>query len=237
MLDFLINIDTQIFLFFNSLHLPFFDHFMMTFSGKWIWVPMYVSILYILFRRYDWKVAMCYTFSISLVIVCSDQLCATFIRPWVERLRPTHIDNPISDFVHVVDGYRGGKYGFPSCHAANSFALASFLAFLFANRRFTIFILLWAFVNSYSRLYLGVHYPGDLIIGAIVGGLIGYVGYRVGNLVSDRLATPRDYEHHRFYAQLSLGNTSFTYQLSDIMIATGSLIVAYIGTYALCAWL
>ncbi len=237
MLDFLNDIDTQILLFLNNMHLPFFDHFMMAFTGRFIWVPMYATILYILFKRFGYKVAICYTIAIPLVIICADQLCATIIRPWVERLRPANINNPISNLVHIVDNYRGGKYGFPSCHAANSFALATFLSLLFAKRRFTIFIIVWAFFNSYSRLYLGVHYPGDLIIGAMVGFVVGYIGYRIANAISSRISTCRDLDHHRFDAQASIYGTSITYQLSDIMIATGVIITFSITVYAFLAWL
>lgn len=236
MLDFLIDIDTQIFLFFNSLHLPFFDYFMKAFTGKIIWIPMYATLLYIIFRRFGWKVALCYTLAIPLVIMCADQLCASIIRPYVERLRPTHIDNPINALVHMVDGYRGGKYGFPSCHASNSFALATFVALLFAKRRFTIFILVWAFINSYSRLYLGVHYPGDLVIGGIIGASIGAVGYIIAKNVAQHFSTTRDLEQHHFYAQLSMGNSAITYQLSDITIATGLIITISIVTYSFFAW-
>lgn len=233
MLDFLIDIDTQIFLFFNSLHLSFFDHFMKLFTGRFIWAPMYATILYILFRRFGWKVALCYTIAIPLVITCADQLCATIIRPWVERLRPTHIENPLSAFVHIVDGYRGGKYGFPSCHAANSFALASFLSLLFAKRRFTIFIFIWALINSYSRLYLGVHYPGDLLIGGAIGCLIGFIGYYIAKSITQYISTPRDLEHSHFYNQLSFGNTSLSYHLSDIMSTTGLIIVISISLFSI----
>lgn len=237
MLDFLNDIDTQILLFFNDLHLPFFDHFMMAFTGRFIWAPMYATILYILFKRFGYKVAICYTIAIPLVIMCADQLCATVIRPWAERLRPANLNNPINSLVHIVDNYRGGKYGFPSCHAANSFALATFLSLLFAKRRFTIFIIVWAFLNSYSRLYLGVHYPGDLIIGALVGIAIGLIGYHIANAISSRISTGRDLEHHRFYAQASIYGTSITYQLSDIMIVTGVIITFSITVYAFLAWL
>lgn len=235
MLDFLIDIDSQIFLFLNSFHLPYFDHFMMAFTGKFIWVPMYASILFILFRRFGWKVAICYTIAIPVVIACADQLCATILRPWIERLRPSNIANPISEFVHIVDGYRGGKYGFPSCHAANSFALASFLALLFANRRFTIFIFAWAIINSYSRLYLGVHYPGDLIIGAIVGSCIGYVGYRLTKSISKNYATTHDIDQKHFPIQLSFGNTTISYLLSDTMIAIGLITTLSISIYSFIA--
>ena len=107
--------------------------------------------------------------AIALTITYADQVCATLIRPLVERMRPSNPNNPISEFVHIVNGKRGGRYGFPSCHAANSFALAFFLMFLFKNRFLTLFILFWAALNSYSRIYIGVHYPGDLAMGMLVG--------------------------------------------------------------------
>lgn len=233
MLDFLIDLDTQILLFFNSLHSTFFDYFMMAFTGKAIWIPMYASIIYILFRRFEWKTALCYTLSIPIVILCVDQLCATLIRPLAERLRPTNLENPISAFIHIVDGYRGGRYGFPSCHAANSFALATFLSFLFAKRRFIIFIFIWAFITSYSRMYLGVHYPGDLLVGAIIGCTIGYLIYAIAKQIST-LYNP---ESQKLYAQFSIKGTTITYQLSDIMIAIGLTTTLSIAIYSFIAWL
>ncbi len=237
MLDFLIDLDTQVLLFFNSFHSTFFDYFMMTFTGKAIWIPMYASIIYILFRRFGWKIALCYTLSIPIVILCVDQLCASLIRPLAERLRPTNLENPISAFVHIVDGYRGGKYGFPSCHAANSFALATFLSFLFAKRRFTIFIFTWALITSYSRMYLGVHYPGDLLVGAIIGSVIGYIIYCIAEQVAKQISTPRNVESQNEYAHFSIKGTTIIYQLPDIMIAIGLTTSLSIIAYSFIAWL
>ncbi len=115
------------------------------------------------------SVSLLAVISIVLTIVYADQICATLIRPLVERMRPSNPNNPISEWVHIVNGKRGGRYGFPSCHAANSFGLAFFVMLLFKNRLLTLFILLWAALNSYSRIYIGVHYPGDLIAGMLVG--------------------------------------------------------------------
>lgn len=120
----------------------------------------------------------------------SRPVCATLIRPEVCRLRPSNPENPLSEMVHIVGGYRGGSYGFPSCHAANSFALASFLILLFANRKLSLFIFAWAVLNSYSRVYLGVHYPGDLLVGAIIGTAAGLAMAFAAGYVADRVDRP-----------------------------------------------
>lgn len=169
MIDWLNTIDTQVFLALNGLHAPYFDVFMKLFTGKWIWVQMYAAVLFAVVRNYRWRQTLAVLVCVALAITIADQVCATLIRPEVCRLRPSNPENPLSEMVHIVGGYRGGSYGFPSCHAANSFALASFLTLLFANRKLSLFIFAWAVLNSYSRVYLGVHYPGDLLVGAIIG--------------------------------------------------------------------
>ena len=108
--------------------------------------------------------------AIALTITFADQVCATLIRPWVARPRPANEFSPIADLVYIVNERRGGRFGFPSCHASNSFGLAFFLVFLFRKRWLSLFICLWAAVNCYTRIYLGLHYPGDLIVGMIIGG-------------------------------------------------------------------
>ena len=160
MIQLLVNTDQNLLLYLNGFHNAFGDYFMSTFTGKWIWVPMYASILYVLLKNFNWKITLCCLTAIALTILFADQVCASLIRPAVERLRPSNPANPISDLVHIVNNYRGGRYGFPSCHASNSFGLAFFLVFLFRKRWLSLFILLWATLNCYTRIYLGVHYPG-----------------------------------------------------------------------------
>lgn len=182
MLDAFIRLDTNIMLWLNSIHSPFWDVFMSICSDKWTWVPMYCVILYVLLWKYGFRVILLWiTIMFALTIILSDQLCGGYIRTLIARQRPSNLANPISHFVHVVDGYRGGRYGFPSCHAANSFALATLLFLFFRNRFLTTSIYCWAILNSYTRVYLGVHYPGDILAGAIVGSagsIMIYYGFR-----------------------------------------------------------
>ena len=174
LLNEVVDIDTDIFLSLNRMHSPFFDYFMSTYSGKWIWIPMYAAIWYVMLRNFHWKVTLFCMVGLALVITIADQTGATLIRPYVERLRPSNLENPISDMVHIVNGRRGGRYGFPSCHAANTFGLAFFVWFLFRKRWLTVFMMGLA-----VRIYLGVHYPGDLIVGTLIGLLAAYIVYRL----------------------------------------------------------
>lgn len=157
--------DTDLLLAINGWRAEWADYFMYAFSGKLVWIPMYAAILYVIFRNVGWKTALGCIVTVALTITFADQVCATLIRPVACRLRPANLENPISDLVQIVNGYRGGRYGFPSCHAANTFGLAFFVFYIFRNRLLTTFIMFWAVLTCYSRSYLGVHYPGDLLAG------------------------------------------------------------------------
>lgn len=161
--------DTDLLLAINGWHNGYFDTFMSAYSGKWVWVPMYGALVYLLFRNLHWRTALLCLVGVALTITFADQVGASLIRPWVERLRPSNPDNPTSELVHIVNGYRGGRYGFPSCHAANTFGLAFYLMFVFRQKGLTWLLMAWAVLTCYSRAYLGVHYPGDLLTGAALG--------------------------------------------------------------------
>lgn len=181
------DIDARLLLIVNGAHSPFFDSVMWCISGRWIWVPFYAVLAYLLFRRMSWKRASLCLVTIGLIILAADQTCATLIRPEIGRLRPANLNNPLSSFVHVVNGYRGGRYGFPSCHAANTFALAVFMSLVIRHKLFTVMMFSWAFVVSYSRMYLGVHYFGDLFCGATIGSLFAVLFYYLQNYLFKRL--------------------------------------------------
>lgn len=219
MIEYLDALDGQIYLFFNGMHSGFFDNFMMLFTGRFIWVPMYAALLFVVMRNCGWRKGIVAVLCTVLVIVLADQVCGHLIRPNVARLRPSHPDNPLSALATLVNGYRGGTYGFPSCHAANSFGLAMFMSLLLRSRRATWFIFLWAAVNSYSRLYLGVHYPGDLLVGTVFGLLFGALCYYIYTLIP----VLGGYVDRPLYKKIHTG---------DIFIITG---VATVLVIALCS--
>jgi undecaprenyl-diphosphatase len=179
MIEFFNNIDTQLYLFFNCMHTTWLDHIMMMCTGRYTWIPLYICIAILLVKTFGVKLSVIYLVAIGLAITVTDQTCATLIRPIVARMRPSNPDNPLSMLATLVDGYRGGRYGFPSCHSANSFALAVLVSCLIRRPGTIAFMFSWALLNSYTRLYLGVHYPGDLFVGAIIGSGIGYLFYRI----------------------------------------------------------
>lgn len=123
----------------------------------------------LMYKKFDWKDASVFFILTILLLVLNDQTSSSVIRQAVCRLRPANLDNPISSVIQIVDGYRGGKYGFPSAHAANSWGLVFLMIYLFRLRTLSVLLVVWALLLCYSRLYMGVHYVGDLLAGASLG--------------------------------------------------------------------
>lgn len=160
--------DASIFTTLNSWHALYFDNFMTLVTVIVTWLPMILMLLFMLYKKKGWRKMLAVLFGVCIVILIADQVSASIIKPAVARLRPSR--NPdLQATIHTVNGYIGGKYGFVSSHAANCFGLALFFAFLFKNRTFTWIMVAWATLMCYSRIYLGVHYPGDIVCGAILG--------------------------------------------------------------------
>jgi undecaprenyl-diphosphatase len=169
------QLDTDLFLFLNSINSPFWDDVMWIISARLTWVPLYLIILWMFFRLTGRRVILVTLFVIA-AITLSDQLSVHAFKEVFLRLRPCH-EPSLEGLVHIVRGKCGGQYGFVSSHAANCFNIAVFSLLLLRKRWFTVIILLWAALVSYSRVYLGVHYPGDIIGGALLGAGIGFAIY------------------------------------------------------------
>lgn len=169
-------LDQKLFLFLNGLHHPVADVVMWQMSQIWIWIPLYLTVAYFVARKWGrkaWWILLVFV----LCLAMTDQL-TNIIKESVQRLRPSR-DPVLQGMVHVLNGYTGGKYGFVSAHTSNSFGFAILSSLLFKNRIYSVSILSWATVVSYSRIYLGVHYPGDVLGGAVMGLSIGCLGYLV----------------------------------------------------------
>lgn len=185
------NLDKQLFLFLNSVNSPFWDNIMYAISTKVIWAPLYIAILVYLGIKYKEKFLIILLF-IILAIILSDQSSVQLFKNVFHRLRPCH-EPSLEGLVHLVKGKCGGLYGFVSSHASNSFNIA-LLSLMFIKRKwYTISILLWAAVIGYSRIYLGVHYPGDVICGSILGAFVGWGVYKLYELTDRKLLIRSSY--------------------------------------------
>ncbi len=175
MLETITSLDQSLFFFFNKSHSPFWDIVMALFTRTEYWILLFLPIIFYIIKNYRTK-SLVILLLLALVILVSDQFSG-LIKDLVQRLRPTHDPN-IQHLVHSVLT-KGGKYSFFSSHATNTFAVATFTSMIFRNRKYGVLIFLWALTASYTRIYLGLHYPLDILTGIIAGIFIGFTFYKV----------------------------------------------------------
>ena len=182
MLEKELQLERDIFFFLNGSNSTLLDNFFYIFTNRWTWLIFYICFLWVFIYKKNWKEIICVLGAIILLILFADRISSGFFKPFFHRFRPTHHPD-FMEHVKIVFNYRGGNYGFISSHAANAFGFATFCALIFRNKLFTFTIFLYAFLNAYSRIYIGVHFISDVIAGAFAGMLIAGIIYLLYNLI------------------------------------------------------
>lgn len=177
-IDQLTSLDKELFLVLNGLHTSWLDPIVYMASDTVYWLPFYLFLLYLIVKEYK-IMSLLVLAGITLTILLSDQITTSLMKPYFARLRPSH-EPSLEGLVHLVNNYKGALYGFASSHAANTFGTAAFLYLLFKkNKPWMGWLFLWATLVSYTRIYLGVHYPADIIVGGVVGILCGWISFKL----------------------------------------------------------
>ena len=213
----LIDFDRWLLLAVNGSESLYLDGVVQTLTNAVTWIPLYIALFYLVVKNNA-------TMSKILFIVGCAALCYLFagavddgiVKPLVARWRPTH-DPVIGWHVDVVNGYRGGRYGFFSAHASNTFSIAIFFSLLVRSRLLTVALVMWSLINCWTRLYLGVHFPGDILCGLLWGGVVGTLVYNFYRRMEHRFSGSS-----RF---VSMHYTVTGYQRSDIDVVTSVFVM------------
>ena len=224
MLDELMELDNRVFLLLNGSGSVYWDNVMWMVTQTATWVPMLLVLLYVVMKNSDARRLLLIVVAMVLTVVLADRLSSGVVKPVVMRWRPTH--DPM--FLHTIDtvrGYTGGRFGFVSSHAANTFALFTFLSLLLRSGLMSFSLLLWASVSSYSRIYLGVHFPGDVLCGALLGVLTGVVTYVAYWHISRKYVGERQY--------YSTAYTSSGFLCNDMHLLCSTLMLTYCAVLVL----
>jgi undecaprenyl-diphosphatase len=190
---------------------------MFAISEKLTWVPLYLAVLYTLINRWG-RESVWLVIALILCIVIADQIASGVIKECVHRLRPSHASS-LKDKIHLVHNYKGGMYGFVSSHAGNAFGFALLTSLLFRQKTYIIAIFLWATLTGYSRIYLGVHYPLDILGGILVGVLTA-----LSCFITIKKLRPSLLEVQQYASQTSTFLPVFVLGISAMAIITYSII-------------
>ena len=214
----LISFDQQLLLQINGSDSLFWDGFMWIATNMRTWIPMAIVLLYVIFKNNKIKETLLIIGLIALVFTLSDQISSGLCKPFFARFRPTQ-DPELMYQIDIVNGYRGGVYGFTSSHAANTFGLAIFLSLVIKIWSLSIFLFIWAAINAYSRMYLGVHYPGDILFGTLTGLGVGILVYYLYHYLQKKFMNQPRYISNQY--------TNSGYLISDIHLIHTTLILTF----------
>lgn len=218
--------DKTLLMVFNGSHCPFVDKLAVTLTCGYMWIPLYIALLLLVINNHKTMAQISLVIGMALLaIVLSEGMADLIVKPLVARLRPIH-DTLMQDSVQVVNNYRADGYSFFSAHASNTMAVAVFFSLLVKDRLFACTLIVWALVNCWTRLYLGVHYPSDIIVGVVWGSVSGLFAYTIYNKVKDT---------RRVWASDDAAITDMAYRRSDInrVICVMALLVIFAIIFSL----
>ena len=218
--------DKTLLMVFNGSHCPFVDRLAVTLTCGYLWIPLYIALLLLVINNHKTVVQISLVIGIALLaILLSEGMADLIVKPLVARLRPIH-DTLMQDSVQVVNNYRAEGYSFFSDHASNTMAVAVFFSLLVKDRLFACTLITWALVNCWTRLYLGVHYPSDIIVGVVWGSVSGLFAYTIYNKVKDT---------RRLSVSDNAATTDMAYRRSDInrVICVMALLVIFAIIFSL----
>lgn len=220
-IDQLISFDRSVFLFLNGSNSDFLDGIFLSITETITWIPLFLCMLYAVIKNNNTRRCLILLGLTVLLVVATDQFSSGLCKPLFHRLRPSH-DPSMADLVDLVNGHRSGLYSFVSGHATNTFAIATFFSLIFRNRKTSIILFSWALISSYSRIYLGLHYPGDILAGAVSGTLIGLLFSYIYNV------SVRRFTYHRINSSALFTPTG--YLRRDLTIVSLAFLLTLVYT-------
>ena len=211
-----LGIDKALLLFFNGSDSLFLDQLISLLTSGYTWIPLYLALFYLVVKNNETMAQITLTVGCALLcVVLADGLADGIVKPWVGRLRPVN-DPTVAGSLDLVYGLYGTGFSFFSAHAANTMAVAVFFILVVRNRVFSGFMVCWSLLNGYTRLYLGVHYPSDVIVGFLWGATSALIAYLIYAYIYKRITPAVNY--------ISSQYTSTGYSLKDIDVVLSVLV-------------